>query len=181
MGFWSGLGDWLSGSNPGTAVGQAGSEIIQGVFKSVNELIEEFHLPPEKEAELKLRLKQQQIDSMQLHLQDIQSARSMQLGVRSVWPGTLTAIITIGFFGILTLIIIHGMPSLQSTGTEALLVLLGTLSTAFAAVIAFWFGSNSGSDETKRMLFNASPSSTGVSTKTVISPTVATTITKPAE
>lgn len=166
MGFWGGLGSWLSGSSPGTAVGQAGAEVIKGVFQSVNDLIEEFHLPPDKAAEVKLRLKQQEIDSMQIQLLDVQSARQMQMNTHSVWPGILTFIITVGFFSIIIMIIIHGMPALTSSGTEALLMLLGTLTTAFAGVCGFWFGKNSGSDETKRMLFNAVPRPEGISTKT---------------
>ena len=149
--------DWLAGSSPGVAMGQAGSEVIKGMAATVNSLIEEWHLPPGQELEAKLKVKQLELDTLQAHLQDTQSARQMQTATRSPIPAILTVIVTVGFFGVLATIIIWGMPKIESTGTEALLLLLGTLTTAFASVLGFWFGKNSGTDETRNMLYNSAP------------------------
>lgn len=62
-------------------------------------------------------------------------------------PPTLTAsvltlVTTAGFFGILAWLIVHGLPD---TGRDAVLVMLGTLGTAWTACVSYWVGSSSGS------------------------------------
>jgi hypothetical protein len=57
-------------------------------------------------------------------------------------PRVLAILITIGFFGILVWMLIKGMPP---TGTEALLMMLGALGTAWTGVVNFYYGSSAGS------------------------------------
>ena len=53
---------------------------------------------------------------------------------------------TVGFFGILTVILFVGIPE---TNKDAFNVLLGTLTTAWIAVITYYFGSSLGNDTKK--------------------------------
>ena len=57
-------------------------------------------------------------------------------------PLALGMIITLGFFGILVWMLRHGVPE---SGRDALLVMLGSLGTSWAAVVNYYYGSSSGS------------------------------------
>jgi len=57
-------------------------------------------------------------------------------------PAVLTLVTTIGFFTILGWLIALGIPD---TGRDAILVMLGTLGTAWTSCVAYWVGSSSGS------------------------------------
>jgi hypothetical protein len=57
-------------------------------------------------------------------------------------PKILAVGITVGFFGCLFWMFVYGVPK---NGNEALLLMLGALQTAFTGVIAYYFGSSSGS------------------------------------
>jgi hypothetical protein len=74
---------------------------------------------------------------------DRASARTMQTQTRSPLPATLAVLVTLGFFGLLVLMIFHAMPA----GAETVLnVMTGSLGTAWIMVITFYFGSSAGSD-----------------------------------
>jgi GDP-D-mannose dehydratase len=49
---------------------------------------------------------------------------------------------------------LYGLPT---TGNEALLLLLGALQTAWGGIIAFYFGSSSGSQKKDAMIYNSTP------------------------
>lgn len=78
---------------------------------------------------------------------DRASARDMQKTNRSRIPAILSIIVTVGFFGLLL-----GMMTkwLVVSDSQALLLLLGSLSTAWGMVMSFWFGtSNSSANKTE--------------------------------
>lgn len=78
---------------------------------------------------------------------DRASARDMQKTNRSRIPAILSVIVTVGFFGLLL-----GMMTkwLVVNDSQALLLLLGSLSTAWGMVMSFWFGtSNSSANKTE--------------------------------
>ena len=56
----------------------------------------------------------------------------------------LAILVTAGFFGIVLYILRFGLPE---SGKEALLLLLGSLGAAWTSVMAFYFGSSSGSQK----------------------------------
>lgn len=101
------------------------------------------------DADFKIRMKELDIDLERISAADRDSARKMQTSTNDWVPRMLAFLITIGFFGILTWMLLHGMPQ---TGTEALLMMLGALGTAWTGVINFYYGSSAGSKEKNAIL-----------------------------
>lgn len=92
--------------------------------------------------DFKAHMKELDIDLERIAAGDRDSARKMQSETKDWVPKLLAVVITIGFFGILVWMLFHGMPQ---TGTEALLMMLGALGTAWTGVMNFYFGSSAGS------------------------------------
>ena len=72
---------------------------------------------------------------------------------RSNIPASLSLIVTIGYFTILI-----GMMTgvLVIMDSQALLIMLGSLSTGWGMVMAYWFGTTSGSQNKNDLLAKAS-------------------------
>ena len=94
------------------------------------------------DADFKVRMKELDIDLERIASGDRDSARQMQVQTQDWIPRVLALLITIGFFGILTYMLLNGMPP---SGTEALLMMLGALGTAWTGVVNFYYGSSAGS------------------------------------
>lgn len=99
------------------------------------------------DADFKVQMKSLDIDLERISVDDRKSARDMQKETRDWIPRALAVSVTAGFFAILIYMLVYGLPT---TGNEALLLLLGALQTAWGGIIAFYFGSSSGSQ--KKML-----------------------------
>jgi hypothetical protein len=67
-------------------------------------------------------------------------------------PPILAIGITIGFFGIML-----GMMSGQVQSSEALMIMLGSLGTAWTGVISFYFGSSASSQAKDQLIHNSTP------------------------
>lgn len=86
---------------------------------------------------------QAEIDKLRIEAEDRASARVRETQTGdSRTPRTLAAIFTVGFFGVLSWLLIAGAPQ---HGSEALLVLLGALSAGQAAILSYYFGSSQSS------------------------------------
>jgi hypothetical protein len=94
------------------------------------------------DADFKVSMKELDIDLERIAAGDRDSARKMQSETKDWVPKTLAIVITFGFFGILVWMLVQGMPQ---TGTEALLMMLGALGTAWTGVVNFYYGSSAGS------------------------------------
>jgi hypothetical protein len=88
------------------------------------------------------QMKQLGVDEQKLVYEDIANAREREVSVRDNTPKVLAYGITAGFFGVLGYLVAYGKPEV---GGDVVLVLLGSLGTAFTGIIAYYFGSSAGS------------------------------------
>jgi hypothetical protein len=85
------------------------------------------------------------IDLERIANADRDSARNREVAAKDWTPRILAGLITAGYFGALFYMLQNGLP--QHGGSEALLIMLGTLGTAWGGVVAYYFGSSAGSKE----------------------------------
>lgn len=91
-----------------------------------------------------------------LAVQDRSSARAMQISTKSLTAPFLAMFVTLGFFGVLAVMMFCTLP--QETH-DALMLMLGSLGTAWTGVIAYYFGSSAGSDRKTELLAQSTPGS----------------------
>jgi hypothetical protein len=94
------------------------------------------------DADFKVQMKSLDIDLERIAAGDRDSARQMQRDTKDSTPKILAYFITFGFFGALVWILVFGIPK---TGTEVILMMLGSLSTSWTGVVQFYYGSSAGS------------------------------------
>jgi hypothetical protein len=93
------------------------------------------------ESEMKLKLKQLDIDLAKIDASDRDSARKREIEVKDRIPGLLAFVLTVGYFGTLGIMIFHGIPKDQA-GSEALITILGGLSGGFGTMLAYYYGAS---------------------------------------
>jgi len=96
-----------------------------------------------------VRMKELDIDIQRIDAADRNSAREREVKTGDWTPRVLAAAVTLGFFGVLGSILQYGLPP---QGGEALLIMLGTLGTAWGVIISYYFGSSAGSREKTQQL-----------------------------
>ena len=106
------------------------------------------------DADFKVQMKSLDIDLEALAVDDRKSARSMQTETKDWIPRALSVSVTLGYFSIIGYVLVSGLPM---NGSEVLLMLLGTLSAGWTGVMAFYFGSSSGSQKKDSMIYNSTP------------------------
>ena len=126
---------------------------VQGIIqtgKLTSDQIEQIKL-----AEIELKRQQQELglDFEKLAVADNVSARNMEIVTKSHIPAILASITTIGFFGILILLFFNKV----DPANNALMIMLGSLGTAWTGVISFYFGSSHGSQMKDQMLYHSTP------------------------
>jgi hypothetical protein len=157
--------DWLKQIAPtiatalgGPLAGLAVSAIAKAVGveeDKVSDLISSNKKTPEQIAQVKIaeiELKKQEnelgLNFEALAVDDRKSAREMQAATRSIVPPALAGAITLGFFGILSMLLFGQVDGNNPT----ILMMLGSLSTAWTGIIAYYFGSSAGSQAKTEML-----------------------------
>jgi len=162
--------DWLKQIAPtiatalgGPLAGMAVSAISKAIGvdpDKVGDLISNNKLSAEqiaqvKIAEIELQKQAQELglNFEKLEVEDRKSAREMQATTRSIVPPALAAIITIGFFSILIMMMIGKVDGNNPT----ILMMLGSLSTAWTGIVAYYFGSSAGSQAKTDLLSKAGP------------------------
>ena len=106
------------------------------------------------DADFKVQMKSLDIDLERIAVDDRKSARTMQTETKDWIPRALAISVTLGYFGIIAYVLVSGLPM---NGSEVLLMLLGTLSAGWTGVMAFYFGSSSGSQKKDSMIYNSTP------------------------
>lgn len=167
------MGDLLKGLAPTLAsalLGPLGGIAVAAIGKiigvdnatvaTVTEAFNDGKLTPEHLAEIKKLELQYQNDEKErgfkyadLEFKDRDSARQMQISTQSNTPTVLTYMVTAGFFGILGWM----MHDNSVVDSPPIMIMLGSLGTAWTGCISFWFGTTQGSQNKDRMLRNAQP------------------------
>lgn len=88
-------------------------------------------------------------EERRIEVEDRNGARQREMAVKDWVPAALAMSVTAGFFGVLAYMLNFGTPAV---GGEALLVMLGSLGTAWGAVMNYYFGSSKSSAD-KNVLF----------------------------
>ena len=162
--------DWLKQIAPtiatalgGPLAGLAVNAISKAVGidpKDVQSTLEQGKLSAEqiaaiKQAEIAMAARAQELglDFEKLAVDDRKSAREMQIKTQSWIPGLMAIVVTVGFFGILV-----GLMTEHFKTSDALMLMLGSLGTAWTGIIAFYFGSSAGSQRKDELLHKSSPS-----------------------
>lgn len=89
-----------------------------------------------------------------LAFQDRDSARKLQEETKDITPKLLAWGVTGGFFTILFLILFHKVPESSSQVFD---ILLGSLGTAWTAIVSFYFGSSATSQHQSSLLAQSQP------------------------
>ena len=105
------------------------------------------------EIEFQKFLEQNKIDLEKISAADRDSARNMLTATRSTVPAVLTYLLTCGFFGVLGAMFMY--PEFKESAP--LMIMLGSLGTAWTGACAFWFGTTASSQNKNQMLANAMP------------------------
>jgi hypothetical protein len=144
----------LGGPLAGMAV-SAISKAIGVDEDKVSDLIKDNKLTADqiaqvKIAEIELQKQAQELglNFAKLEVDDRKSAREMQATTRSIVPPVLA---TLGFFGILIMMLLGKVDS----NNPAILMMLGSLGTAWTGIIAYYFGSSAGSQAKTDLLSKA--------------------------
>ena len=134
-----------------TALGVSPEE-AQKTIESGKLTSEQIASVQQAEIAIKARAQELGLDFAKLNVEDRKSAREMQAETRSYIPAILAIAVTLGFFGILV-----GMMTETFKTSDALMLMLGSLGTAWTGIIAFYFGSSAGSQAKDDLLHKSSP------------------------
>lgn len=89
----------------------------------------------------------------ELEFKNQDSARQMQISTHSSTPTVLTYMITLGFFGILGWMLADP----HVIDSPPLMIMLGSLGTAWTGAVSFWFGTTAGAARKDQLLAQAQP------------------------
>ena len=167
------MNDFLMGIAPTIAsalLGPLGGVAVAGLGKilgldsattaTVTKAIADGKLTPDqlteiKKMELEYKAREQELGFKysELEFKDRDSARQMQIATNSNTPAVLTYIVTFGFFGILGWMLYD----IKVIDSPPLMIMLGSLGTAWTGCISYWFGTTSGSIAKTNLLAQSAP------------------------
>lgn len=123
--------------------------VIEAGLKIIDKVVPD---PAAKsEAQRKLIEMQQagELRELELEVADRDSARKREMVVGGFMNGILSVAIMIGFFGIVYVMFNKSIPA---DNEEVLYMLLGSLGTMATQVVAYYFGSSSGSKQKTHLM-----------------------------
>lgn len=156
------LGNALMGPLGGVAMSFIADKlgVEQKTVESITSALSDGKMTPEQVTSLKLAeiefkkfCEEKEIDYVRIAEADRASAREMQVATQSPMPAVLTVLVTIGFFGVLSLLFFH--PELK--GNEIVMIMVGQLSTVWAACVAFYVGTTHNSAQKTNLLAQSAP------------------------
>ena len=129
-------------------------------IEAVTDVLNSGKMTPDQIAAIKLAeidfkkfTETNKIDVLKIEAADRDSARGMQGTIRSNVPAILTMMITAGFFSVLGWMLYDK----SAVDNPPLLIMLGSLGTAWTGACAFWFGTTSGSAAKTDLLAQSKP------------------------
>ena len=134
-----------------TALGVS-PEDAQKTIESGKLTSEQIASVQQAEIAIKARAQELGLDFAKLGNDDRKSARDMQTTTKSLVPPILALLVTIGFFGILI-----GLMTKAFSTSDALMLMLGSLGTAWTGIVSFYFGSSASSQNNDQLLHQSSP------------------------
>jgi hypothetical protein len=129
---------------------------VQGIIQTGKLSADQIAQVKIAEIELQKQAQALGLDFEKLAVADSISARNMEMTTKSIIPPILATITTIGFFGILALLFFNKVDA----SNTALMIMLGSLGTAWTGVISFYFGSSASSQNKDQMIYNSTPMTT---------------------
>lgn len=114
------------------------------------------------EADVKIQMAKLGMDfdvqTDELTFKDRDSARNREIQVRDHTPAIGFYLITLGFFGLLAMMLFHVIPDENKT---VLTLMTGSLGTAWVSCIGYFYGSSASSKRKDELLFNSTPTEGG--------------------
>lgn len=138
LGPFGGLAGSFIASKLGTAPGDA--KAMETAITSGNPDV--MVKLQQAENDFKAHLADINVAEDKLVMDDKASARAREIALKDITPAILAIVVTVGFFSALAWMLVHGK---SVTGGDAELLMLGSLGTAWATIIAYYFGSSLGS------------------------------------
>lgn len=147
----------------------AGTKVAQEMFGTADEqtVMAKLESDPALAEQFKAKLAAE-TSALQATLADVQDARATTVALSSQggWNANATAILTainyIGFFGILTLLVLKGLPD---NARELVAGMIGAIVGAYVGTNNFWFGSSAGSANKDSLIRNISSENTTTAAK----------------
>lgn len=127
-------------------------DAVQSIISSNKLTAEQVASIQLAELELKKQAQSMNLDFEKLATEDRKSARDMQIAVKSWIPGALAIGITSGFFGILLALMFQ-----QVAKSDEIMIMLGSLGTAWTGIIGYYFGSSASAQQTTDLLHKSTP------------------------
>lgn len=160
-GFWDGVADTIGVVAPtlgaalgGPLGGMAGAMIAKAlgvdpanpeqaanILKTAS--AEQLLVLKKAENDFTIALRELDIKAADISGRDRDSARQREIALKDRVPGLLALLLTVGFFGLLGWLVGHEPPS---GSRDILNIMLGSLGTGWATMLAYYFGSSQGSD-----------------------------------
>jgi hypothetical protein len=135
---------------------------ISGIIKAGKELLQEFHVAPDKLMEFEQAAKQAERD-MVLRLEEVaakdrDSARQREMAVKDTTPRTLAFMIVGAFIAVAVFMIVHPYiwpdKELSANTIGMIGTVVGYLAAKAEQVASYYFGSSAGSEKKSDTIHN---------------------------
>jgi hypothetical protein len=127
-------------------LGDKSKESVEKALSS-NLTAEQISALKKADADLQTKLAELGIEADRISQVNQADARAMQVATHSWVPSALACVVTLGFFAILIGLLTGWLKLWEST---TLSLLIGSLSTAFSSVLAFYYGASFKLPEAKK-------------------------------